>query len=262
MRVGVKDNFMGDIKGGLSNEYIQRAVMRVLEMYISNVSEDTTIKCVGNMHKNLKEKKMATDKLIAKELKSLAREWKKAKAQTGFLRPDDGDFVAKLVGMNLSKSTGASGRLQIQSIFKIVDGEQKGKEASKFDGLDKNGIPFFKGFAEIIGFEVPEDISELPASIEEFIDENESLFNIQLKTKGEYQNLYVKGVSEYEEGEEEEEEEDEEEEDEKPKSKKKTTSKKSKKKKDEEEEEDEDEEEEEEDEEDEEPPKKRGKKRK
>lgn len=186
---------------------------------------------------------MALEKLIRRELSGLSKAWRKAKPQQGYVRPEDGDYVARLISMKIDKAQGGKGRLQCVSTFKILDGEAKGMEVSRYDGLEKDQLGFFRSHCEVLGIEWLDDPIEMAESLEEFVDNNESLFNIQLRTKGEYQNLYVKGESEYVE---ESEDEEEEEEEEKPKKK----GKKQEEDEDEEEEEDEDENEDEDEEED------------
>lgn len=187
---------------------------------------------------------MAKNKDIHKTLKSLASAWENAEPTSTFTVPD-ADYIAKLVGMEIGFSK--SGRIQVVSIFEIADGKMKGKEVKKFDGIESDmGISFFKGYCEVIGLEYPEDIDDLPDAIEAFVDEFDALLNILVKTKDDFQNVTVKGLSEYEveeseeeedakeedseEEEESEEDEDEtEEEEEEPKSKKKLKTKDKKK---------------------------------
>ena len=140
---------------------------------------------------------MSMDKNVEAALAKIAREWKKVKPATGFARLEDDDYVAKIVKMSVGTAKGKSERLQVQTVFKIMDGDNAGKETSRFDGLDSTGMPYFKGLCEVIGCEVPDNILELPDVLEDFVEQCPDLFNIQLKTKGEYQNIYVKGVSEF-----------------------------------------------------------------
>lgn len=140
---------------------------------------------------------MAKNKDIHKTLKSLSTAWENAEPTTAGFNVPDNDYVAKLSEMEIGFSK--NGRLQVVSTFEIADGKMKGKEIKKFDGIDSDvGISFFKGYCEVIGLEYPEDIDELPDAIESFVDDCNDLMNLSVKTKDDFQNITVKGLSEYE----------------------------------------------------------------
>lgn len=153
------------------------------------------------------------DKTVSKELAKLRKMWKDTQPTTGYPRVEDGDYLATIEEMSVGKSK-QSGRIQVMTSFRIIEGPEKDKNILRFDGLDNEiGIGFFKGFCEVIGFEIPEDIEELPEALEEFVAHCDDIFNIRVKTKGDFQNVSVLGVSDYEMDksssfEEEEEEED------------------------------------------------------
>lgn len=190
-------------------------------------------------------------KNISKALKALQGQWKEAEPRT-FTTIPDADYVAKLTEMSVDES--ANGRIQVVTTFVVADGKMKGKEVKKFDGIasDKN-MEFFKGFCQVLGIEIPEDITDLPEVLDEFVGEFKDLVNIKAITKDEYQNIRVTGLSEYE-ADEDSDDEDSDEEDE-PSSKKKKKSSKD-------EDEDEDEEEDSDDDDEDEPKKKKGKNKK
>jgi len=195
---------------------------------------------------------MGKNKELHKELKSLQSQWKQAEPRT-FSTIADGDYVAKITEMSVE--TSKSGRIQVVTTFKIADGKMKGKEVKKFDGISsEQNMQFFKGYCQVLGIEIPEDLSDLPEALDEFVSEFESLVNIAAVTKDEYQNIRVKGLSEYESGDDDDSEssdddddsseddddedsdddddaEDDEDEDEEPKKKKKGDKDKKKKKK-------------------------------
>jgi len=185
---------------------------------------------------------MRVTKEIAKSLKELQRTWKQTEAKTGGSNLPDNDYSAKITNMEINVSK--NGRVQVITTLKIVDGKFKNKECMKFDGIDSDtNMSWFKGYCEVLGIEIPESITDLPNTLEEFVSENKNaIYNITLKTKNDYQNILVKGSDieededveedveedededvEDEDEDEDEDEEDEDEEDEevKPKKKKK-----------------------------------------
>lgn len=151
---------------------------------------------------------MATD--VAKSLKKLSKVWSKTepKQASGFSRLPDGKYVVNLVEMKVGISK--KDRLQVATKFKVVKPKDaKGKETMTFHGLEnENNIAYFKGFAEVLGLEVPDDIEDLPAAVESFVSDFEDTLTVELKTKGDYQNLSIVAVGDSEVGGEEEEDDD------------------------------------------------------
>lgn len=137
------------------------------------------------------------ENVIHEELAALDGTWQQTEARSGGANVPDDDYVAKLMKMYISKSK--KGRLQVCSLYTIADGNYEGKEIMRFDGLDsEQSMAFFKGYCETIGLEVPTSMTDLPAALEAFMNGFDGLVNITMKTKGEYQNLYVKGLVNYE----------------------------------------------------------------
>lgn len=143
---------------------------------------------------------------IAEKLSKLSKSWKKVQPiQASFSSVPDGDYVADLKEMKLEESK-KSDRLQVVSTFEIADGEQEGQLVKRFDGVDQEqSMGYFKGYSEVIGLELPDDMELLQEAIDEFIGNNSDLFNIRVVTNGQYQNVYIQGVSEYTKGEAKEE---------------------------------------------------------
>jgi hypothetical protein len=126
----------------------------------------------------------------------------------------DGDYVGDLKEMKVEESR-KSGRLQVVSTYMIVDGDNEGSTVKRFDGIDEEiSMGYFKGYCEVIGLELPDDLEVLQEICNVFVSGNEDLFNLTVKTKDKYANVYVNGISEFvkSEGEEETEEVEEEEE--------------------------------------------------
>lgn len=141
---------------------------------------------------------MTEENMIHEELAKLDGTWQQTESRSGggINVPDD-DYISRLTKMYINKSK--KGRLQVCSLYTIADGNYEGKEIMRFDGLDtEQSIAFFKGYCETIGLEVPTSMTDLPAALEAFTDGFDGLVNITMKTKGEYQNLYVKGLVSYE----------------------------------------------------------------
>lgn len=132
------------------------------------------------------------------KLSQLTKMWKTVKpASPSFSVVPDGEYVASLESMDIQESKN-SGRLQVVSTYKIADGEHEGSIVKRFDGLDnETSIGYFKGYCEIIGMDVPSDISTLQTAMNKFVSDNDDLFNIVVKTKDKYANVYVNGVSDF-----------------------------------------------------------------
>lgn len=147
---------------------------------------------------------MGFDKKLAKAMKA----WKKAKER----KPDydnvvtDGVYTAKLIRAEMGESQG-SGRLQVAMRAVISSGEYKGENVNWYPGLEtEDNIMYFQRDLVRLGKEVPDDPSDLEDVLKE-LEEEEPTIRIQLKTKGEYQNvriLKLVGADEEDEAESEE----------------------------------------------------------
>ena len=137
---------------------------------------------------------MSTD--VAKELKKMSKLWAKteAKQAAGFSRLPDAEYVCRLVEMTVGRSK--KGRLQVASKFKVVKPKDaKGKETMTFHGIEnENNIAYFKGYAEVLGLELPDDIEDLPDAVASFMEEFDDNVTVRLKTKGDFQNLSIVAV--------------------------------------------------------------------
>ena len=177
---------------------------------------------------------------LKKELAKLQKDWNKAVPREGFATLPDANYIAKIESTRLEKAK-ESGRLQIAMCFKILEGEHKGKKIFKYDGLaNVENFEWFKGTLEKLDVEIPDDIE----GIVDILPEIEGkIVDITLRTKNDFQSIYINEIVEREEEDEEEDKEIEEEEEEESDDEEET--------KDEDEDEDEEKEDEEEDEEDE-----------
>lgn len=210
------------------------------------------------MKKTKKSKKSGGGKGVdfGRYLRGLNKHLDKAKetaATGGFEEFDDGKYRARCVDAKIGVSK--SKRVQVVLTWKFVKGDYKGKEKLDFEGLTEDHLPYLLKKLDAMGYDTTE-IEDLETELKEFladIKKTKPECKITLKTKGEFQNVYVDnliGEEEDEEDEEDDEDEseedsdeddeddDEDDEDEEPKKKKKGKSKKSKKKDDDDEEDD------------------------
>lgn len=151
---------------------------------------------------------MSTD--VAKELKKMSKLWAKteAKQAAGFAKLPDAEYVCRLVEMTVGRSK--KGRLQVASKFKVVKPKDaKGKETMTFHGIEnENNIAYFKGYAEVLGLELPDDVEDLTDAVASFMEEFDDNVTVRLKTKGDYQNLSIVAVGDTKIDKDEDEEED------------------------------------------------------
>jgi hypothetical protein len=135
-------------------------------------------------------------KEVSAVLRTLKNAWRDAEPNKGFEIYDDGDYLMQIAAMevNLSKKQ----RIQVCTTLKFMDGKYKDKEFLKFDGIDNDvSMGWFKGFCEVIGVELPEDIENLPEVLDDFVNETQDMLNVTLRTKDGYTNAFVKGISDY-----------------------------------------------------------------
>lgn len=153
---------------------------------------------------------------VAKDLKKMSKMWAKTEAKQGGgggSRLPDGEYLCKIVDMKVGKSKNK--RLQVVTEFKVKKPkDKKGKTFLKFSGLEsEDNIAYFKGFAEVLGLELPEDMEDLPEALESFVEEFDDDVTIKLVTKGDFQNSIVVAVGDNEVAKNEEDSEEEDNED-------------------------------------------------
>lgn len=138
---------------------------------------------------------MADDKKIAAELESLQGMFDSTEAKK-IVTVEDGNYFAQIVSMEVAKSTG--GNLQCKTCFGIVDNEKyPDAKVYAFHGLaNQEGMAFFKGFCQIIGFALPAKLADLQPAMNDFAQNNTSKYKINVKTKNGYMNVYCNGVAE------------------------------------------------------------------
>jgi cobalamin biosynthesis protein CobT len=134
------------------------------------------------------------DNALKKKLQKAQNNWQgareKAKESTGFTEVPDGRYLAHLTNAQICESR-SSGRLQIQWTWTISDGEFENDTKLDFDGLEtEDNLVFLGRKLSRFGYELPEDITEISDILDELV-EKQPLARIRLKTKGEFQNVYV-----------------------------------------------------------------------
>jgi cobalamin biosynthesis protein CobT len=134
------------------------------------------------------------DNALKKKLQKAQNNWQgareKAKESSGFTEVPDGRYLAHLTNAQIGESR-SSGRLQIQWTWTISDGEFENDTKLDFDGLEtEDNLVFLGRKLSRFGYELPEDITEISDILDELV-EKQPLARIRLKTKGEFQNVYV-----------------------------------------------------------------------
>lgn len=133
-----------------------------------------------------------------KALANAQKHWKGARKRVsedtgGFQEYDDGRYLGRLVSAKIGQSQ-SSNRLQVDFGWKFEDGQYEGKIKHNYQGLETEDNLFFLGRdLEKLGYELPDDLTELPAILAD-IEKSKPMADIVLKTKGDFQNLYVRKV--------------------------------------------------------------------
>lgn len=131
----------------------------------------------------------------AKKAYSAAKE--RAVAESGFSEIEDGRYIAQCVGAEVTESQ-SSGRLQINWTWRICEGEFQNEQTMDFDGLEtEDNLMWTCRKLARFGYDAPDDIEDIVAIVEE-IAEDQPFGRIRLKTKGDFQNLFLdKTLAEY-----------------------------------------------------------------
>ena len=134
------------------------------------------------------------DQKLENKLKKAQINWvgarTRANESSGFTEVPDGRYLAHLTGAAIGESK-SSGRLQIQWTWTIADGEFESDTKLDFDGLEtEDNLVFLGRKLARFSYELPEDITAIADILDELV-EKRPLARIRLKTKGEFQNVYV-----------------------------------------------------------------------
>ena len=129
--------------------------------------------------------------------------WKTAKKRSGEEGPGfdeypDARYVWKITGAERAQS--ANGRSQINWTLMFADGEFEGKEFRDYQGIEtEDNLVYAMNRLERLGHEVPDSPKELDETLKEIV-EAELEVRGRLKSKGEFQNLWLDGIVGEEEG--------------------------------------------------------------
>jgi hypothetical protein len=136
---------------------------------------------------------------FSKQLKAAQGLWATAKTKaeaakgSQFTEYEDGRYVARLMGGTIGKSQ-SSGRLQVTWTFKFEEGEYEGKNKLDFSGLETEQNLYWLGLRlRELGYELPDKAEGLQEILND-VAETKPLCKIRLKTKGEFQNLFIDKV--------------------------------------------------------------------
>lgn len=191
------------------------------------------------MKKKSKGKTSSSGKTVdfGKHLRGMNKHLEKAKeaaSEGGFEEFNDGKYRMQAVDAKVGVSKNK--RVQVVITWKFLEGDYKGKQKLDFEGLTEEHLPYLLRKLEAMGYDTSE-LTDLEDELKQILDDikkSKPKCKVSLKTKGEFQNLYVNGMLGEDDEAEDDEDEDEEEEP------KKKSKKKSKKDEDDDEDEDDD----------------------
>jgi hypothetical protein len=128
------------------------------------------------------------------QLNKMKSNWKKAAKRDpntfSGSEVEDGRYIARIEAMSIDQSM-SSGRLQMMTEFKIIEGPETGQTVRSYDGMEtEDGMFYLMRKLARLGQEVPDDPTELESLCEK-IEKEKPVVRIRLKTKGEFQNTYV-----------------------------------------------------------------------
>ncbi len=143
---------------------------------------------------------------LKKKLKEYGKLWRKTKAAPpmGGDLPD-GNYIGKCISLTVNTSK-ASDRLQVSEKWKIVKPtKHKGRYLFAHIGLEgkndeetQTAMSFAKQrYEEVMGATLPEDdLTEMQDAFDSLVDkEADTRWKLSAKTKNDFQNLFVNGVS-------------------------------------------------------------------
>ena len=123
---------------------------------------------------------------------------------------EDGRYRAELHQCGPMGESKSSSRMQFPIGFTIMEGDFKGQKTAVYHGLEtEDNLMYLARDIGQLGWEVPDDLEELDETGKE-IEGAGLICIIRLKTKGDFQNLYIDKVESAEDPEGEEEEGEEE----------------------------------------------------
>lgn len=134
---------------------------------------------------------------LKSKLKSANKLWKGAKKRAaespaGFVEYEDGRYMARLIKGEIGTSD--SGRLQLVWSWKFDEEPYEGKIKKAYQGLEtEDNLVFLARDLERLGYEAPDDLAGLEPVLAD-IAKSKPLARIRLRSKGDFQNVYIDKV--------------------------------------------------------------------
>lgn len=136
---------------------------------------------------------------FGKKLKQANALWASARKRAsesgsrGYTEFEDGRYMARLVDGKISESQ-SSGRTQIMWTWRFEEGEYEGQDKLDFSGLETElNLEYLAKRLVQLGYEPPESLDEIEDILED-VKKTRPLCKIRLKTKGEFQNVFIDRV--------------------------------------------------------------------
>jgi len=137
---------------------------------------------------------MAVD--FRKKLAAANKAWKGAKKKATESKEtefEDGKYLAKLMSGTIGQAE-SSGRLQITWEWAFQEEPYEGKKIRNYQGLEnEDNLVFLARDLERLGYEAPDDLSGIEEVLAD-ITKTKPLARIRVKTKGDFQNVYIDKV--------------------------------------------------------------------
>jgi hypothetical protein len=133
-----------------------------------------------------------------KKLRAANDAWKSAKTKNaergaGFVEFEDGRYLARLIKGEIGESQ-SSGRIQIRWSYRFEDGEYENQTKFDYSGLEsEQNLMFLARMLDQLGYEAPDSLDEIEDILTD-IEKSKPLVRIRLRTKGEFQNVYLDKV--------------------------------------------------------------------
>ena len=149
----------------------------------------------------VKKKKLKKDKasssfgIFAKKSKSMFSKGKeRAEAEgAGLLGLEDGYYIVRLTNCELGKSQ-SSGRMQAMFEWTVVEGEHKGDKHREYQGINsEDNIVYLNKRLMRLGYDSVGSFEELEEIISNLLKEKPGA-RIQVATRGDFTNVYIKKV--------------------------------------------------------------------
>jgi hypothetical protein len=126
-------------------------------------------------------------------LSKLGKDWKAASARDAKQfgsELEDGRYIARITDCEIQESM-SSGRLQVMWEHTVVEGPDTNATIRSYDGIEtEDGLFYLQRRIARLGKQVPENPSDLENVITQLAKEK-PIVRIRVKTKGDYQNVYL-----------------------------------------------------------------------